>query len=164
LNDFVKIIDADIAIGRGWRMDLRSGRPPRFKLWHAPSVVRRGGREARANPHDRGLDEKWNRLSIRYRKQNPFCRMCEQEGNDAELVDVVDHILPRREYPALTYTWKNLQGLCRRHDGLKARMEIYARETGLLEMLTVWCEAIENRPAAVMAIPQELWVRPNAGS
>lgn len=99
-------------------------------------------------------------MSLRFRRQNPFCRFCAQEGNDAGLVDVVDHIKPRREYPDLKYVWKNLQGLCRRHDGLKARMEAYARETGQLEALPFWCEAIENRPAALVTIPAELMTRP----
>jgi hypothetical protein len=36
-------------------------------------------------------------------------------------------------------------------------MEQLARETGQLEMLPFWCEAIENRPREISAIPPELW-------
>lgn len=141
-------------------MALRPDHPPRFKRWLPPAATKRmARREFRPPPQERGLDERWNRMSRRYRRQNPFCRMCEQEGQDAVLVDVVDHIKPRLEYPDLTYEWRNCQGLCRRHDGLKARLEAYARETGQLEKLPFWCAALENRPAAVMAIPPELWIR-----
>jgi hypothetical protein len=140
---------------------MTDGRIPRFKVRLPPRASTPGlpGAVSRPAPADRGLDERWRRLSIAYRRQNPFCRFCVQEGNDAVLADVVDHIKPRREYPQLTHVWKNLEGLCRLHDGLKARMENYARETKQLEQLPFWCEAIENRPKAVMTIPPELWVR-----
>ena len=94
---------------------------------------------------------------MRFARQNPFCRMCEQEGNDTVLGDVRDHIKPRREYPELTYVWGNIQNICRRHDGLKARMESFARETGQLEKLPFWCEALKNRPKEIAVIPPELW-------
>lgn len=105
----------------------------------------RPAREKRPPNRERGLTDKWARMSIRFRRQNPFCRFCAQEGRD-ELTAVVDHILPRREYPELTYVWSNCQGLCRHHDGVKQALEIYARERGLLDQLPLWCEDPMKRP------------------
>lgn len=63
------------------------------------------------------------------------------------LTEVVDHIKPAHEYPALRKNWDNLQPLCHHHHNtIKAKMEIYARKFGLLEQLPAWCEAIANRP------------------
>lgn len=124
-----------------------SGKIPRFRFDRAPPAIDPRREFLRPAAYERGLDERWRRLSIRFRKQNPFCRMCEQVGNDAELVAVVDHILPRREHPELTYVWKNLQGLCRHHDNLKQAMEAYARKHGLVEKLPDWCADPAQRPA-----------------
>ena len=131
---------------------MPSGRPPRFrvKLPQQAIAVRPNSREFRTSPRTRGLDSAWDRTSIAYRRRHPFCRFCDQEGKDS-LVDRVDHILPRREYPHLKFEWSNLQGLCTHHDNLKQAMEVHARATGQLEQLPFWCEAIENRPAQFRA-------------
>ena len=64
---------------------------PRFRFDRAPRAVEQKARIDRARPqaHERGLDEKWRRMSIRFRKQNPFCRLCDQESGQAYPVDVV---------------------------------------------------------------------------
>ena len=130
-------------------MTASSGRPPRFSPWRppkAPVVLRMEERgKYRSSPRVRGLDVKWDRLSIAFRRRHPFCRMCQQEGRDS-LGARVDHILPRREFPDLTYSWRNLQSLCVHHDNLKSKLEYYARETGQVEKLALWCESVEARP------------------
>ena len=123
---------------------MKSGKPPRFRVALPPYAVR-PTRNIRPPKNERGLDSRWERMSIAFRRQNPFCRFCEQRGRDT-LAELVDHILPRREYPQLTYVWKNCQSLCRHDDGVKQAMEIYARERGLLEELPLWCADPKSRP------------------
>lgn len=100
----------------------------------------------RRGPSERGLGWRWDKMSLSFRRAHPFCRLCEQEGRDG-LTDIVDHILPRAEYPGLTFEESNLQPLCRRHDGMKQAMEDFARKHGLLERLPLWCSSVENRPS-----------------
>lgn len=125
----------------------RKGLPPYFKF-SLPTGVKqaspvRGGRES---PRQRGYDARWDRLSLRYRRANPWCRFCEQEGAD-HLADLVDHIMPVELAPELRYEWSNLQSLCTmHHSGLKQRMEIYARQTSQTELLRVWCDDPDTRP------------------
>lgn len=124
--------------------------PPRYfkvpKYASPAPIMPAVKRLERGSPRLRGLSSKWDKMSIEFRKSHPFCRMCEQEGRDS-FVDVVDHVLPRSEYPGLTLEWSNLQGLCRHHDGIKQKMEDFARKHGLLERLTLWCSSFEARPA-----------------
>lgn len=127
----------------------KTGKPPRFKVLSVPRAIAaqkiaKQGR-FRGSPAERGYDEKWNRLSIAFRKQNPFCRWCLQINFDG-LAQLVDHIIPVTDRPDLIHSWKNLQSLCRHHHGKKFSMEVYARDNGMLEMLPKWCEEITNRP------------------
>ena len=101
----------------------------------------------RGSSRDRGYDAHWDRLSIGFRRANPFCRLCGQEGRDAEVARQVDHVLPAIEYPDLKYSWGNLQSLCiYHHSVVKQQMEKYARETGQVKLLSVWCESLDARP------------------
>lgn len=134
------------AASPGQRWVRMSGRPPRFSPIRVPKVaVPYYAPKFRGSPRRRGYDARWDRLSIAHRRLHPFCRLCEQEGNDG-LADRVDHILPRVEYPGLMYEPTNLQSLCNRHDGIKQSMEVFARKNGVLERLTLWCSSLENRP------------------
>lgn len=95
----------------------------------------------------RGYDYIWEKLSKRFRRTHPFCRFCEQKGYEARPATVVDHIIPVADRPDLRLTWSNLQSLddeC--HNGIKRRLEAYARENGLLDMLPEWCANPESRP------------------
>lgn len=124
-------------------------KPPRFRPFRPPTAIsaqkiaKQGN--FRGSPAERGYDEKWNRLSIAFRKQNPFCRWCLQMDFDG-LADLVDHIIPVIDRPDLMHTWKNLQSLCRFHHGKKYSLEVYARDRGLLDQLPIWCEEIKARP------------------
>lgn len=103
----------------------------------------------RSSPRSRGYDSAWDRLSVRFRRQNPWCLFCRQEKREEDWspTEVADHVLPAREFPELRLVWKNLCPLCAfHHDGLKARMEAYAREEGLLEQLPRWVWDPATRP------------------
>lgn len=93
-------------------------------------------------------DAKWDRLSVAFRRKNPFCRFCEQEGRDTIPADDVDHIVPlRAPFKGAKYDRSNLQPLCRRHHyGLKAKLEHYAERTGRIDELPTWCSDPASRP------------------
>src|SRR5690606_6697427 len=100
----------------------------------------------------RGYTSKWDRLSIAYRKRTPFCEECARQGYDT-LAAVTDHIIPVQDRPDLLLEWRNLQSLCdarglgRNCHSWKQRMENYARETGQIDRLPLWCEKVEERPS-----------------
>lgn len=126
-------------------MVTRSGKPAQYKPWSAPKV-RYVQKEK--PPHDRRAqyDEKWRRLSIKFRKSNPFCRFCQQEGRDTPATQV-DHIKPWEEFPELRYEWKNLESLCFYHHSVtKQKLENYARKHGRLDELPEWCSDPRTRP------------------
>jgi hypothetical protein len=128
---------------------MRPGRPPRFGVALPPgakAALQQAPSLRRGSPRDRGLDAEHDRMSLAFRKANPFCRFCDQEGR-VGLARIMDHILPRREYPELKSDPNNCQGLCHHHDGVKQAMEVHARATGQVDKLAFWCAAIENRPA-----------------
>ncbi|MBO6509506.1 MAG: HNH endonuclease [Roseibium sp.] len=121
---------------------------PTYRRQKYPTLSSRKAREGqdRSDSGERGYDSRWNRLSARFAKQNPFCRFCEQEGYDTELGQARDHIIPVQERPDLRLDWKNVQNLCNRHhNGEKRRLEAIARATGQFECLPVWCEDIALR-------------------
>jgi 5-methylcytosine-specific restriction protein A len=100
----------------------------------------------RGNSTKRGYDHLWSKVSTRFRQGHPFCRFCEQKGFDATPAEVVDHILPIVDRPDLRLTVSNLQSLCGPCHGCKGRLEAYAREHDMLDMLPEWCANPESRP------------------
>jgi 5-methylcytosine-specific restriction protein A len=60
----------------------------------------------RKSPTERGYTPKWNRLRKLYLQRHPLCVMC---GRAAE---VVDHVRPHRNEPALMWDEGNWQALC----------------------------------------------------
>lgn len=128
-------------------MDREKPPPPTFRVWK-PSVKRRhrGGPRHEDSPRARGYDGRWDRLSIEFRKKNPFCRWCDQEDR-VTAVDVVDHIIPRKDAPERMHDWKNLQSLCHHHHGVKTEMEEYARRRDELDKLHLWCADMKARPS-----------------
>lgn len=54
---------------------------------------------------------KWRGLSIRFRKLNPLCVECKSNGV-IKASQLVDHIMPRKTHPELSYEWRNLRALC----------------------------------------------------
>lgn len=65
---------------------------------------------------------RWRRTSEQYRKTNPLCCMCEDEGRTKK-ANVVDHIKPIKEGGQL-YDWNNLQSLCHKHHNKKTKQDI----------------------------------------
>jgi len=103
----------------------------------------------RGSPRDRGYDSKWDRLSLRFRKQKPFCKFCEMLGRD-ELTAVADHIKPAAFFPELKYEWKNLVPLCaHHHDVTKQVMENMAKDKGDWDLLVLWCSDVSTWPAKI---------------
>ena len=67
----------------------------------------------RAESDRRYSTEKWRRLSIAFRKRNPLCVNCDDNGLVRPAV-LVDHIKPAKSHPELFFEWRNLRALCQR--------------------------------------------------
>lgn len=118
---------------------------PMFKRRQFPMV---GGRAPSPDKStaERGYDHSWTDLSLRFRRKNPFCRFCEQDGFECTPADDVDHIIPIED-GGDRLSWENLQSLCKKHHyGRKARLQRYARAHGMIEMLPIWCADPSTRP------------------
>lgn len=111
----------------------------------AAPARRRENRE-RTNAAARGYDHVWQKVRDRFIASHPFCKFCEQVGQDATVADEVDHIVPLRD-GGDRLKKANLQSLCTmHHNGLKRLMETYAREHGKIKMLPDWCDDPQSRP------------------
>lgn len=114
----------------------KAARMPRGK----PETPRRDG-----NSRERGYKTDWDRLSRSFRRRNPLCRFCEQDGHDFP-ADVVDHIVPLEDGGARLCP-ENLQSLCHHHhNGAKRKLERLARAHGDVGLLKVWCADKSARP------------------
>ncbi len=101
-------------------------------------------RHERESPRARGYGSQWDRLSARIRRRQPFCRWCDQEGR-LEFAALVDHKMPVADGGAF-YDEQNLWPICLAHHGRKAEMEQFARKTGQLHLLPLWCDSPDERP------------------
>ena len=101
----------------------------------------------RESARARGYDNDWQKLSLKYRKAvKGRCEECAREGV-LHLCDVVDHMVPIVDHPELRLEWSNLDALCHKHhNGVKRRIENFARKTGALRMLPQWMKFPETRP------------------
>ena len=61
---------------------------------------------------------RWTRESRAFRQANPFCKDCEKAGI-VEAAEVTDHIIPM-EICEDPWDRNNWQGLCKRHNNIKA--------------------------------------------
>lgn len=128
----------------------RPGKPGRFKASQpAPrAVAAEKSLKAglfRDSPAERGYDARWDGISRKFRKLNPFCVICAQQGRDT-LTEVTDHMIPIQDRPDLRHDWKNLAPMCIRHNNQKKVWESYARENGLLRLLPIWVKDPSSRP------------------
>ena len=84
------------------------------------TAKRREGEDMlRGTTAERGYDHKWRKLSERFRKHNPLCMRCYENGR-VEPVQDVHHIKPIRTHPELRLDWDNLMSLCRQcHDEIE---------------------------------------------
>lgn len=107
----------------------------------------------RGSRHERGYDAEWTALSARYRKHvKGRCEECFRRGYQFHC-DVVDHMIPIADRQDGRLDWNNLDALCHKHhNGLKRRMEDFARRTGQIELLPRWMKHPETRPAAFQIV------------
>ena len=101
----------------------------------------------RESARKRGYDNDWQKLAKRYRRSvKGLCEECAREGF-VHPSDVVDHMIPVIDAPELRLQWSNLDALCHKHhNGIKRRIEQYARKTDALGMLPQWMKYPESRP------------------
>ena len=64
----------------------------------------------------------WIKLRNAYRRANPLCKKCKDEGK-VTLMKVVDHIETVKENWIRRLDWMNLQSLCERHHNAKSARE-----------------------------------------
>ena len=76
-----------------------------------PPIYNKRNRFYRKSPEERGYDDRWRQLSLRYRAQYPLCAFC---LNNKRYVpaQVVDHIIPICVDGSKRLDWNNLQSLC----------------------------------------------------
>ena len=125
---------------------------PIFKRQQFPAVEPKVWpvERARPSPRARGYDSRWDTIAKGHLARHPFCVMCEQAGLSV-LADVADHKLAVVD-GGPKYTKWNRWGLCHtHHNGLKRRMEVYARDRGLLDQIVLWCDDPSTRPATLRA-------------
>lgn len=127
---------------------------PTFRRSAAPIVTREKPRDRkrekfRGSRHERGYDAAWTKLAAEYRASvKGQCEECRRRGY-LTLADVVDHMIPVVDAPDRRLDWTNLDAQCHaHHNGLKRRVEDYARKTNALEMLPIWMKHPETRPIA----------------
>jgi 5-methylcytosine-specific restriction endonuclease McrA len=73
---------------------------------------------------------RWQRARERWLRQHPLCAICQARGV-IEAAEVVDHIVPHRDDPALFWDKANWQSLSKRcHDSLKQSLEKTGRIKG----------------------------------
>jgi len=121
-----------------------------FRRWRPPNRINVSDRHDRfrGSPRERGYDEAWSRLSAAYRRDNPFCEKCEQDGR-IELAVLVDHMIPVRHSEERRLDRENLWSLCSQCHGWKYRLERYAEAAHKVGHLIEWCRHPEKRPKSL---------------
>lgn len=133
--------------------------PPSFRVYNPaprPKAIEKKTNAGafRSSPRERGYTPKWDRESLAFRQENPWCRFCAMLGQD-RLGAVVDHVVPPRDSKGaidykLFWSRSNWQVLCEHHHNVtKQRMEDMARAAGDLTVLRFWCESADNWPPAI---------------
>jgi 5-methylcytosine-specific restriction protein A len=85
---------------------------------------RRNYDKVRGTRTERGYNNRWLRYSKNYRKNNPLCVECENEGI-VKLAECVDHIVPHNDDDDMELFWdeNNHQSLCYSHHNAKTARE-----------------------------------------
>lgn len=121
-----------------------------LKLFSPKKQLIQRPREFRGSRHERGYDARWERASADHRRRFPICVECERH-EFIVVCDVVDHKIPVSERPELRMDPANWWSLCHScHNGIKRRMEAYAKKAGLIDKLILWCDDPSSRPAALL--------------
>lgn len=127
---------------------------PSFRRSSAPKLGAKDGERVRkrerwrGSRQERGYGREWEVLAAEYKKAvKGQCEECRRRGYLAP-ADVVDHMIPITDKPEVRLDWNALDCLCHsHHNGLKRRIEDYARKTGQLELIPRWMKHPETRPA-----------------
>lgn len=90
--------------------------PPYYKPH--PALPRVRTPDSRASAPDRGYDHDWVKLRAWHIARQPLCVRCKRPG------EIVDHIIPISENPALRLRADNLQTLCRVCHGVKTAADL----------------------------------------
>lgn len=85
----------------------------------------------RGSAKSRGYNSRWTKVREIFISANPFCVMCNAEGNEHVLGEEVDHIKEIKDGGEM-YNFRNLQTLCKRHHRLKTLEVKRAREKNKL--------------------------------
>lgn len=72
----------------------------------------------RGSATERGYDAKWRKARLRFLKQRPLCKHCQDEGQ-LTAATVVDHVIPHKGNKGLFWSEHNWQSLCKRHHDIK---------------------------------------------
>lgn len=89
----------------------------------------------------------WTRFSLDYRRRHPFCAECYRLGRLTYVGVVVDHKFPVADGGEMFPGDEGVWTLCdSHHSGWKAMLEAYARETGQMDKIVMWCDEPETRP------------------
>lgn len=111
----------------------------------SPAIRVQAPKPERPKTASRGYDHLWRKTSERHRRRHPFCVFCAQAGRQ-RLCDDVDHKIPIEDGGDRLKA-ENLQSLCRGcHNSIKKPMDAYARETGQIHLLPLWCDDPKARP------------------
>lgn len=124
-----------------------------LKLFQPKRTISPRNREKRGSRHERGYDSDWTRRADSYRAEFPLCAECQHHGRVIP-ADVVDHKIPVRDRPDLRLTKSNWWSLCHVcHNGIKARMETFARRSDMIDFLPMWCDDLSSRPPSLREAP-----------
>lgn len=126
---------------------------PSFRRRSAPKLGAKDGERVRkrekfrGSRHERGYDADWTKLAADYKKSvKGRCEECARRGYLA-VCDVIDHMIPVSDAPERRLDRANLDALCHaHHNGLKRRVEEYARRSGQIDMLPTWMKFPDMRP------------------
>lgn len=101
----------------------------------------------RGSARERGYDRDWEKLAAWYKKQvRGLCEECYRQGF-VKVGDVVDHMEPVTENPSRRLDPSNLDCLCHsHHNGLKRKIEAFAKKSGQVKLLSQWMKFPETRP------------------
>lgn len=88
---------------------------------------------------------RWRRFARTYRADNPFCAICRESGR-LTFAALVDHKYPVADGGPMFPGPEGVWSLCVSHHAWKAQLENYARRTGQVDQIVVWCDEPHARP------------------
>lgn len=118
------------------------------QIFRARGATRRPTRQrcAPRTPYrERGYDARWDRRSVAFRREHPFCQRCDEIGRTV-LAKFVDHKFPVQDGGAVHCPDEGLWSLCAACHGWKEALEALARRTDQMHLIVLWCDDPSARP------------------